>query len=523
MNTPLLHVHGIEVYDTTLRDGSQGAGINFSAADKMHVAQKLDEFGIPFIEGGYPGSNPKDMEFFERAKKHKWKTSKLVAFGMTRRKGKRVEDDELIRQLLDTETPAVAIVGKSWRMHVEKVLQTTPEENLAMIADTVRFFKDHGKTVVYDAEHAFDGYKADQDYALQTWFTAKRAGADCICLCDTNGGSLPDEVECITAMASSALRCHMGVHTHNDCGLALANALAGLKGGAMQVQGTVNGYGERTGNCNLTSLIPILQLKWGRAIVPKESMPKLRELSFFVDEIANIRPDPRQPWVGTAAFAHKGGMHAHAVGCDVKSYEHIAPEAVGNSRKILVSDMAGRANIVQKAAELGVHLHADTPLIRTITAHIKDLEHEGFEFEAADASLFLLIKRKLGSYSPLFTVDRHHVSVTESVCEATIKVCHLGKVAHRVAEGDGPVNALDKALRLALREFFPKLDVQLVDYKVRTIDNGVEGSAAKTRVLITSSDGKREWGTVGLHTNVITASLQALTDSMHFALSQQNL
>jgi 2-isopropylmalate synthase len=512
----------VEIYDTTLRDGSQGEGINFSAADKLRIADKLDAFGIHYIEGGWPGSNPKDMEFFAQVKTRKFKNAKVAAFSMTRRKGMKVENDELMRMLLEAETPVVCIVGKTWLLHVTEVLRATPDENLEMIADTIRFFKDKGKTVFYDAEHSFDGYKNEPDYALATWQAAEKAGADCIILCDTNGGCLPVEVSRITALARSKLKSAVGIHTHNDCGFAVANAIAAVDAGAIQVQGTINGYGERTGNCNLISVIPTLALKMGKTCVPKESLPKLRELSHFVDEIANFKPDPRQPWVGATAFAHKGGMHAHAVERVANSYEHISPETIGNSRRVLVSDMSGRSNILAKAKELGVNLTAETPELKTILARIKELENEGLEFEAAEASLALLIKKQLEHRELPFAVDGYHVSVRgdsdSSICEATIKVRVNDQFSHTVAEGDGPVNALDSALRQGLSRFFPQLTtLKLVDYKVRIIDS-VTGTAAKTRVLITTSNGKREWGTVGVSENIITASLQALVDSMEYAL-----
>jgi 2-isopropylmalate synthase len=513
----------IEIYDTTLRDGSQGEGINFSAADKIRIAEKIDAFGIHYIEGGWPGSNPKDMEFFKQAAKKKWKTAKISAFSMTRRKGVSVEKDDLMRMILEAETPVVTIVGKTWLLHVTEVLRAKPDENLSMIGDTIRYLKDHGKTVIYDAEHSFDGYADEADYALATWQAAEGAGADCVVLCDTNGGRLPKEIASVTALANSKLKCRIGIHTHDDCGFGVANAIAGIEAGATQVQGTINGIGERTGNCNLISVIPTLQLKMGLRCLREKSMPKLKELSEFVNEVANIRHDPRAPWVGQTAFAHKGGMHVHAIDRVAHSYEHIDPEAVGNHRRVLVSDMAGRTNILLKAKELGFALNPEAAETRAITSKVKELEGQGYEYEAAEASLALLIRGIL-DHNPelLFTVEQYHASMRrdakESVCEATVKVRVGDKTAHTVAEGDGPVNALDGALRLALASFFPKVkDVQLTDYKVRII-NGATGTAAKTRVLIMSSDGKREWGTVGVSSNIIEASLQALVDSMEYAL-----
>jgi 2-isopropylmalate synthase len=546
----------IEIYDTTLRDGSQGEGINFSVADKLRIAEKLDAFGVHYIEGGWPGSNPKDLEFFRQAARRKWKNTKIAAFSMTRRKGVAVERDELMRQILEAKTPVVTIVGKTWLLHVTEVLRAAPDENLAMIGDTIRFLKDQGKTVIYDAEHSFDGYKDEPEYALATWQAAEKAGADFVALCDTNGGCLPDEIASITAVAKGKLNCAIGIHTHDDCGVGVANALAGIGAGATQVQGTINGYGERTGNCNLISVIPMLHFKMQKSCVPAKSLPKLKELSEFVDEIANMRHNPRQPWVGATAFAHKGGMHVHAIDRVARSYEHIQPEAVGNFRRVLISDMAGRTNILMKASELGFQLKPDMPEVKAITARIKELEGQGYEYEAAEGSLALLIGKSLKHREAPFIVETYHVSMRhdsrESICEATVRVRVGKELAHEVAEGDGPVNALDKALRRALVRFFPNLRrVCLTDYKVRILSSRradllktardankgkpgdfyerfadaansliekESGTAAKTRVLIQSSDGRREWGTVGVSENIIDASLQALVDSMEFAL-----
>ncbi len=512
----------VEIYDTTLRDGSQGEGINFSALDKVRIAEKLDTFGIHYIEGGWPGSNPKDLEFFKQAARRKWKHARIAAFSMTRRKGIAVENDDLMRQILEAETPVVTIVGKSWLLHVTEVLRARPEENLAMIGDTIRYLKDQGRVVIYDAEHAFDGYKEEPEYALATWQAAEKAGAECIVLCDTNGGCLPEEITRIVSAAKGKLSTRLGIHTHNDCGLGVANGLAGIEAGATQIQGTINGYGERTGNCNLTSVIPLLELKMKHRVLPPSSLPKLKELSEFVDEIANVRHDPRQPWVGQTAFAHKGGMHVHAIDRVARSYEHSQPEAVGNFRRVLVSDMSGRTNILLKAKELGFKLAPDAPETRAITDQIKRLEGEGYEYEAAEASLALLMSRTLNHKELPFSVDAYHVSMRRdgpsSVCEATVKLRVEREAAHTAAEGDGPVNALDKALRAALVKFYPQLkNVVLTDYKVRIIESST-GTGARTRVLIQSTDGKRDWGTVGVNDNIIEASLQALVDSMEYAL-----
>jgi len=512
----------VEIYDTTLRDGSQGEGINFSVADKLRIAERLDAFGIHYIEGGWPGSNPKDIEFFAEAKKRKYKNARLAAFGSTRRKGVPVEQDDQVRLLLEAETPVVTIFGKAWMLHVKEVLRASPDENLAMIGDTVRLLKAHGKFVVYDAEHCFDGYKDDAKYALATFMAAEKAGADIIALCDTNGGCLPEEIRAITQAVRGKLTAKLGIHTHDDIGLGVANALAGLEGGATHVQGTINGYGERTGNCNLTSVIPNVALKLKKSCLPESSLAKLRELSQYVDEIANLRHNPRQPWVGAAAFSHKGGTHVNAVQKVSQSYEHIDPAVVGNTRRVLISDLAGRSNIVLKAEELGFKISNDTPELKAILTRIKALEHEGYEFEAAEGSLALVIRKILRHQEPPFVVQGYHVSMrregTDSVCEATIKVRVGEAIAHTVAEGDGPVNALDSALRTALVKFYPQLEtVKLTDYKVRILESAT-GTASKTRVLIESTDGKTEWGTVGASLNIIEASLQALVDSMEYRL-----
>jgi 2-isopropylmalate synthase len=515
----------VELYDTTLRDGSQGEGINFSALDKLRIAEKLDSFGVHYIEGGWPGSNPKDLEFFKQAAQRKWKTARIAAFSMTRRKGVAVEQDDLMRQVLEAETPVATIVGKTWLLHVTEVLRAKPDENLAMIADTIRYLKDQGKQVFYDAEHAFDGYKDEPEYAVASWQAAEKAGADGIILCDTNGGCLPEEIKSIVAAAGKKLTAPVGIHTHNDCGLGVANGLAGIEAGATQIQGTINGYGERTGNCNLTSVIPLLHFKMKRRVLPPKALSKLKELSEFVDEIANVRHDPRQPWVGQTAFAHKGGMHVHAIDRVARSYEHISPEAVGNHRRVLVSDMSGRTNILMKAAELGFKLESDAPETRQITAQVKSLEGEGYEYEAAEGSLALLIQRILKHQEPPFKIEAYHVSIrrdrTIFVCQASVKVQVDGVTEHTIAEGDGPVNALDQALRAALVKFYPRLKgVRLEDYKVRILDS-TSGTSARTRVLIESTDGKNEWGTVGVHDNIIEASLQALSDSLEYRLMQK--
>jgi 2-isopropylmalate synthase len=516
----------IEIYDTTLRDGTQGHGISFSVADKLRIAERLDGFGVHYVEGGWPGSNPKDIEFFAEAKHRTFRNARLAAFGSTRRKEVAAGADDQVQLLIDAATPVVTIFGKTSLLHVREVLQTTPAENIAMIADTVRFLKGHGRFVVYDAEHCFDGFKEDAEYGLATLRAAEDAGADIVTLCDTNGGSLPAEIAAITRAARVGLRVRIGIHTHDDIGLGVANALAAIEVGATHVQGTINGFGERTGNCNLTTVIPNLHFKLKMASVPPESMALLTELSQFVDETANLRPNPRNPWVGTSAFSHKGGTHVNAVQKVLSSYEHVDPSSVGNARHVLISDLAGRSNIVMKARELGFDLSNETPHLKTMLARIKDLEHRGYEFEAADGSLTLLIRRALANVAPPFTVDAYHVSMRSegaaSVCEATVKVRVGNDRAHTVADGDGPVNALDAALRSALVTFYPQLEsVRLTDYKVRIIDS-TSGTAATTRVLIQSTDGVTEWGTIGVNENIIEASLQALVDSLECGLISPN-
>ncbi len=515
----------IEIYDTTLRDGSQGEGVNFSVTDKLRIADKLDAFGIHYIEGGWPGSNPKDMEFFEEAKRKKFKNARLAAFGSTRRKGVAVQDDQQVRLLLEAGTPVVTIVGKTWLLHVKEVLRATPEENLAMIGETIRFLKDHRKFVIYDAEHSFDGFNDDPDYALASWLAAEKAGAGFVVLCDSNGGRLPNEIRRVTSLARSKLNTGLGIHTHDDIGLGLANALAALEAGATQVQGTINGYGERTGNCNLISVIPNVALKLKKSCVPAGSLRKLKELSQFVDEIANIRHNPRLPWVGSAAFSHKGGQHVNAVQKLARTYEHIDPARIGNVRRVLISDLAGRSNIVIKAHELGFKINNDQPELKEILARIKKLEHEGYEFEAAEGSLALLIRKILKHEQPPFSVEGYHVSIRRDrsiwVCQASVKVLVDGQTEHTIAEGDGPINALDQALRAALATFYPQLKkIHLTDYKVRILDS-TAGTGARTRVLIESTDGKQQWGTVGVHDNIIEASLQALVDSIEYALMRR--
>lgn len=512
----------VSLYDTTLRDGTQGEGISFSVLDKIRVAEKLDAFGVHYIEGGWPGSNPKDIAFFQEAAKRVWDSAKIAAFGSTRRANMKVQDDSQVRTLLDAATPVVTMVGKSWILHVTEVLGVKPEENFAIIKDSVAYCKEQGREVIYDAEHFFDGFKDDPEYALATLKAAAGAGADMVVLCDTNGGSMPEEVGRITREAIKHVGIPVGIHTHNDCGLGVANALAAVLAGASQVQGTINGYGERVGNCNMTSVIPNLQLKMGIDVVP--DLTRLQELSLFVDDLANSPHDPRAPYVGSTAFAHKGGIHVNAVQKVARSYEHIEPGLVGNRQHILVSELSGQSNVLLKAKELGFDLPKGSPEVSEVLREVKRLENEGYEFEAAEGSLSVLIRKVLQHHRPLFELTEYHTTFRRSgsgscdTCEATVKLKVKGVNEYTVAEGDGPVNALDAALRKGIRPFFPQIDeIKLEDYKVRII-NSQSGTAARTRVLIVSTDGDESWGTVGVSDNIIEASWLALVDSIEYKL-----
>jgi len=514
----------VSLYDTTLRDGTQGEGIAFSLIDKIRIAGKLADFGMDYIEGGWPGSNPKDLAFFSEARKHPLGRAKLAAFGSTRRAGTAASSDPQIMQLLEAKTPVVTIFGKSWKLQVEKVLGVSHAENLAMISESVAYLKSQDREVFYDAEHFFDGYKNDGEFALATLRAAAESGADVLVLCDTNGGTMPDEIAAITAV-EARFPGIVGIHTHNDCGLGVANALAAVRAGAIQIQGTMNGYGERTGNCNLTSVIPCLQLKMDIPVVG--DLTQLREVSFFVDELANFQPDTRAPFVGSTAFAHKGGMHVNAVAKTAAAYEHIEPASVGNHQNILVSELSGRSNILLKAQELGLSLNKSDPAVFRVLEKIKALESEGYEFEAADASLELLIKKELGLYKPLFELSgydcifRRDATGSSTSCTASVSIRTGARLQETTAEGDGPVNALDAALREALRPLHPWISkISLADYKVRIVDGG-RGTAAKTRVHILSAEGSDSWGTVGVSDNIIEASWLALVDSLEFRSAKE--
>ena len=512
----------ITLFDTTLRDGTQGEGLSLSVEDKLRIARLLDQFGVHFVEGGWPASNPKDSEFFDRARRQRLGHAKLTAFGSTRKAGTRAFDDRNIRGLLDAETEAVAIFGKSWLLHVLRVLGTTPEENLAMIGDSVAFLKSHGKEVVYDAEHFFDGFGADPDYALRTVSAAAEAGADWVVLCDTNGGSLPSAVaDAVRAVRDRLPGTALGIHTHNDGELAVANALAAVEAGCTQVQGTINGYGERCGNANLVSLIPALQLKLGHACVEPDRLARLTELSRAVAEIANMRPDPHAPYVGVSAFAHKGGVHVAAVEKVTQSYEHVPPEQVGNLRRVVVSELSGRVNVRVRAAEMGLDVRGAEP---AVLARVKELESRGYQFEAAEGSFELLVRRSRPGYAPPFeildvvVIAERRQGHGEMFAEATVKLRIGSTSVHEVAEGEGPVHALDRALRKALEPHYPGLrEVRLADYKVRILDPE-SATGAVTRVLIEGARGEERWSTIGVSQNIIEASCEALADNLELHL-----
>ncbi|MDD5556750.1 MAG: citramalate synthase [bacterium] len=518
----------VRLYDTTLRDGTQAEGITFSSADKLLIARKLDEFGIHYIEGGWPGSNPKDIEFFRQVKALRLRRSRVAAFGSTRRAGTRVARDQNVIRLLEAGTEVVTVFGKSWMLHVRDVLRTTPEENVRMIRDTVAYLKGKGKELIYDAEHFFDGFEDDPDYAMRTLLAAEEAGADTIVLCDTNGGTLPLRLGEIVDEVRRRVRAPIGIHSHNDAGMGVANAVIAVRHGAVHVQGTINGYGERCGNANLIGIIPNLVLKMGIPCVDRPRLARLTELSRYVDEIANMAPDTRAPYVGASAFAHKGGVHADAVCKNPRGYEHVPPEAVGNARRVLVSELSGRASVFMKARDLRLSLRREDPALPAVLAVVKRLESEGYEFEAAEGSFKLLVEKALERHSPFFDLEGFRVSVEKRrdgtlISEATIKVKVGGRFEHTAAEGDGPVNALDNALRKALTPFYPSIEeVQLADYKVRVL-NARAGTAAKVRVLVESADEEARWGTVGVSENIIEASWQALVDSVEYKLMKDRV
>jgi 2-isopropylmalate synthase len=517
----------IQIYDTTLRDGAQGEGVNFSLQDKLLIARRLDEFGFDFIEGGYPLSNPKDAEFFQRLAAEPLRSSRLCAFGMTRRRGVKAEDDPGMRALLDSHAPVITIVGKTHDFHVTEVLRVSLEENLAMIRDSVASMRAAGRDVIYDAEHFFDGWKANPEYARKTIRAAVEGGAGMVVMCDTNGGSMPEEIVALTKEAAAAVDVPLGIHTHNDCDLAVANSLAAIDAGAVHVQGTINGLGERCGNADLVSVIANLALKKrGYQVLSGKGVEHMTELSRYVYEIANMHFRTNQPFVGPSAFAHKGGMHVHAIHRAARSYEHLPPETVGNTRRVLVSELSGRSNII--ALTMKSNLQHDSALMESVLKQVVDLENRGDQFEAAEASFDLLVQRAAGKFRPHFELLHYHVDVEtvadgSTTTEATVKLRIGDEVRHEVAEGDGPVNALDAALRKALNGHFPNLrGVQLVDYKVRVI-NSDAGTAAAVRVVIESQDEDGStWGTVGVNENVIKASWDALVDSIEYKLCKDD-
>ena len=521
----------VVLYDTTLRDGTQGENITLSLADKLRIARMLDEYGMPYIEGGWPGSNPKDIEFFAAARTMRWQTAKLAAFGSTRHRSNRPTHDPNLRELVAAETPVVTIFGKSWLLHVVEVLGATPQENLDMIADSVGFVVDRGREAVYDAEHFFDGYRADRDYALATLRAAREAGARSLVLCDTNGGTLTDELIRIVGDVRSTLEADpdapavtWGIHTHNDAELAVANSMAAVAAGIRHVQGTINGYGERAGNANMVSILANLALKTEHELMPPGGghLEGLTDLSRSVAEIANVTPNDYQPYVGRSAFAHKGGVHGAAVAKVERSYQHVEPAAIGNTGRLVVSELGGRANTSIRARQLGLELEGVVDP-RELSLLIKQLESEGLAFEGAEASFELLIRRHAADYAAPFRIVDYTCLVEqrggrELLAEATVKVEVAGETLHTAADGNGPVNALDAALRKALRAFYPAIDdVHLVDYKVRILD-GDAATAAKTRVIIDSQDGARTWSTMGSDTNIIAASAAALADSLEYAI-----
>jgi len=524
MSTAKNKPHNVDLYDTTLRDGNQALGISLSLKDKLMIAEKLSDLGMRYVEGGWPNpTNTIDTEFYARVKKMNLK-ARIAAFGSTKRPGNKVDEDPFMQALITTGAPVATIFGKSWDLHVEKVINTTLDENLSMINDSIRFLKKHFDEVVYDAEHFFDGYKANPEYAVKTLLAAKDAGADCIVLCDTNGGLLPDEaVDIFRAVKTKIVDTKLGVHMHNDSGCAEASSCLCILEGASHVQGTMNGLGERCGNANLCTIIPNLQLKRGFELVTPEQLKMLTSASLYVAELANTTPNIRHPYVGEAAFSHKAGAHADGVRKVRESFEHVNPELIGNSRQFVVSDQAGASTILEKLSKIKQGLDKKDPIVKKVLTKIKDMEAAGYQFEAADATFELIVRKELGQFEEPFAVKAFRVieekrSNGETYSEATIQVEESGQHEHTAAEGDGPVNALDNALRKALIKFFPSIaEVRLEDYKVRVL-NGRDGTAAKVRVLIESSDKLSRWGTVGVSENIIEASWLALIDSLMYKL-----
>lgn len=517
----------ILIYDTTLRDGAQGEGISFTGVGKLKLARRLDEFGVDYIEGGYAGSNQKDMDFFRAVRKEGLSHARVTALGLTRRPKASVRKDPLVLSMIETGAPVITVVGKTWMLHVRDVLRTTPAENRAMIADTIGFLKEHGRGAFFDAEHFFDGFKDDPDFAMEALHVAAQAGADALILCDTNGGALPHEIFEATRQVVQAFSLPVGIHAHNDAGVAVANSLEAVRAGAVQVQGTVNGYGERCGNANLCTIIPTLELKTGAATVGRQKLAQLRELSVFVNDLVNARHDAKAPYVGQSAFSHKAGPHVNAVQKNPRTFEHVAPEAVGNRRRVLISELSGGSNVLLKAIELGVGREDSARSARDVLQALKALEAKGYAFEAADASFRMLMQKVLKKHRSFFDLEGFRVIVEKRgknepcLSEATIKVRVKEEIEQTVAEGDGPVNALDGALRKALIRFYPKIaNVLLTDFRVNILDPE-QATAAKTRVVIESSDGEDTWGTVGVSENIIEASWEALLDSVEYKLFKE--
>lgn len=515
----------VTLYDTTLRDGTQGEGISLSVDDKLKIAHRLDKLGIHYIEGGWPGSNPKDMEFFKKIQTQKLEHARIVAFGSTCRPEVNPEDDASIQSVVESGVQVTAIFGKSWDFHVTHALKTTLEENIRIITESVRYLKSKGLEVFYDAEHFFDGYKNNPVYAMETILAAQDAGADLICLCDTNGGSLPSEILSIVGDVMQKVKIPLGIHAHNDGELAVANSLVAVQAGVVQIQGTINGYGERCGNANLCSVIPNLVFKMGCQCIPEEKIAGLTELSRYVSELANLSPNPHLPYVGNSAFAHKGGMHVSALLKNPETYEHIQPEKVGNLRRVLVSELSGMSNIIYKAEELelDVDLSRTNPETKAVVQQIKDLEHQGFQFEGAEASFELLLRKGFNGYHEPFTLENLRIILEKREdsaihSEAVIKMRVGDEIVHTAAEGNGPVNALDNALRKALEGFYPEIrEMKLSDYKVRVLDEN-RGTTSMVRVLIETQDNHDSWGTVGVSGNIMEASWQALVDSIAYGL-----
>ncbi len=517
----------VTVYDTTLRDGCQGERVAFSVEDKLRVAHRLDALGVAFIEGGWPSeAAPRDREFFQQARGHRWEHARICAFGSTRRGRTRAEEDQSLRDLVASGAAVIAIFGKSWNMHATDVLRVSLEENLRMIEESVAFLKVHTDQVFFDAEHYFDGYKADPAYALKTLEAALTGGADLLCLCDTNGGCLPWEIAQIVSETARTVSAPLGIHCHNDSGTAVANSLEAVRHGCVQVQGTINGYGERAGNANLCELIPNLELKLGLRCLPEGNLRDLRAASKYVAEQANLPHNSRQAYVGDSAFAHKGGMHVNAVLKRPDSFEHVAPELVGNERRVLVSDMAGTSTVASKLQALWPDLDRKDPVVRKALERVKELEHRGYEFEAAEASFELLAQELRGRRPKLFSLRGYrvlagkHEEDSEPFSEATVEIDVAGKHYHTAAKGTGPVHALDEALRKALRVAYPRIEhLELMDYKVRVLE-GTHGTSTGVRVVIETSDGEQTWGTVGVHPNIIEASWKALVDSIAYGLQK---